>query len=178
MTELLPFHFSLSGTGEGNGNPLQCSCLENPREPGGLPSLGSHRVGHDWSDLAAAAAKANYFPQASALSSNIKLEIIFHLCSQSKSTLHDQGGWECLHCDIKSYQPLSHFSHVWLFVIPWIVAHQAPLSMRFSRQEYWNGLPFPSPEDLPHPGDEPGPPALQADSTVWATREALLCLLH
>ena len=44
--------------GEGNGNPLQCSCLENPRdgEPGGLPSMGLHRVGHDWSDLAAAAA--------------------------------------------------------------------------------------------------------------------------
>ena len=42
---------------EGNGNPLQCSCLENPGdgEPGGLPSVGSHRVGHDWSDLAAAA---------------------------------------------------------------------------------------------------------------------------
>ena len=41
-----------------NGNPLQCSCLENPGtgEPGGLPSMGLHRVGHDWSDLAAAAA--------------------------------------------------------------------------------------------------------------------------
>ena len=101
----LHFHFSLSCIGEGNGNPLQCSCLENPRdgvawwasvygvaqsrtwlsdftfifhchasekemaihssilawripgtgEPGGLPSMGSHRVGHDWSDLAAAA---------------------------------------------------------------------------------------------------------------------------
>ena len=57
-TERLRFHFSLSCIGEGNGNPLQCSCLENPRdrEPGGLPSLGSHRVGHDWSDLAAVAA--------------------------------------------------------------------------------------------------------------------------
>ena len=54
-TEQLHFHFSLSCIGEGNGNPLQCSCLENPRdgEPGGLPSMGSHRVGHDWSDLAA-----------------------------------------------------------------------------------------------------------------------------
>ena len=54
----LHFHFSLSCIGEGNGNPLQCSCLENPKdgEPGGLPSLGSHRVRHDWSDLAAAAA--------------------------------------------------------------------------------------------------------------------------
>ena len=94
-TERLPFHFSLSCIGEGNGNPLQCSCLENPRdggawwaaiygvaqsrtrlkwlssegngnplqysvpgteEPGGLPSMGSHRVSHDWSNLAAAAA--------------------------------------------------------------------------------------------------------------------------
>ena len=56
-TEQLHFHFSLPCTGEGNGNPLQYSCLENPRdgEPGGLPSIGSHRVGHDWSDLAAAA---------------------------------------------------------------------------------------------------------------------------
>ena len=49
MTERLPFHFSLSCIGEGKGNPLQCSCLENPRdgEPGGLPPMGSHRVGHD-----------------------------------------------------------------------------------------------------------------------------------
>ena len=45
---------SLSCIGEGNGNPHQCSCLENPRD-GGLPSMGSHRVGQDWSDLAAAA---------------------------------------------------------------------------------------------------------------------------
>ena len=48
-TERLPFRFSLSCIGEGNGNPLQCSCLENPRDgkPGGLPSMGSHRAGHD-----------------------------------------------------------------------------------------------------------------------------------
>ena len=44
------------------------------------------------------------------------------------------------------------------------VARQAPLSMGFSRQEYWNGLPFPSPGDLPDPGIEPGSPALQADT--------------
>ena len=56
MTERLHFHFSLSCIAEGNGNPLQCSCLENPgtEEPGGLPSMGSHRVRHNWSDLAAA----------------------------------------------------------------------------------------------------------------------------
>ena len=49
MTKRLHFHFSLSCIGEGNGNPLQCDFLENPRdgEPGGLLSMGSHRVGHD-----------------------------------------------------------------------------------------------------------------------------------
>ena len=44
------------------------------------------------------------------------------------------------------------------------VAYQAPPSMEFSRQEYWSGLPFPSPEDLPNPGIEPRSPALQADT--------------
>jgi len=53
-------------------------------------------------------------------------------------------------------------SHVRLFVTPWTVAHQAPLSMGFSRQEYWSGLPFPSPGDLPDPGIEPRSPTLQA----------------
>ena len=47
---------------------------------------------------------------------------------------------------------------------PWTVARQAPLSMQFSRQKYWKGLPFPSPGNLPYPGVEPGSPALQADS--------------
>ena len=55
-------------------------------------------------------------------------------------------------------------SHVKPFVTMWTIAHQAHLSMTFSKEEYWNGLPFPSPGDLPHPGIEPGSPALQADS--------------
>ena len=55
-------------------------------------------------------------------------------------------------------------SHVQLFVTLWAVAHQVPLSLGFSWQEYWSGLPFPSPEDLPNPGIEPMSPALQADS--------------
>ena len=55
-------------------------------------------------------------------------------------------------------------SHVQLFATQWTVTCQAPLSMGFSRQEYWSGLPFPSPEDFPNPGIEPGSPALQADS--------------
>ena len=55
-------------------------------------------------------------------------------------------------------------SRVRLFATPWTVARQAPLSMGFSRQEYWSGLPFPSPGDLPDPGMEPGSPALEADA--------------
>ena len=54
-------------------------------------------------------------------------------------------------------------SRVQLFVSPWTVAHQAPLSMGFSRQEYWSGLPGPPPGDLPNPGIDPRSPALQAD---------------
>ena len=53
-------------------------------------------------------------------------------------------------------------SHVQLFATPWTVACQIPLSMGFSRQEYWSELPFPSPGDLPNPGIEPRS-ALQAD---------------
>ena len=53
-----------------------------------------------------------------------------------------------------------------LFATLWIVAYQAPPSMGFSRQEYWSGLPFPSPGDLPNPGIEPGSPALKADTLI------------
>ena len=60
--------------------------------------------------------------------------------------------WNC--------QPLSC---AWLFATAWTVAHQAPLSMGFSRQEYWSGLPFPYPGDLPNPEIKPGSPALQAN---------------
>ena len=56
---------------------------------------------------------------------------------------------------------LSRFSHVQLSVVLWTAACQAPLSLRFSRQEYWSGLPFPSPENLPNQGSNP-----------------FLCLLH
>ena len=55
-------------------------------------------------------------------------------------------------------------SHVRLFAIPWTVAYQAPSSMEFSRQEYWSGLPFPSPGDLPDPGIKFRSPVLQADA--------------
>ena len=61
---------------------------------------------------------------------------------------------------------MKSLSRVRLFAPPWTVAHQAPPSMEFSRQEYWGGLPFPSPGNLPGPGIEPGSPALWADALV------------
>ena len=56
------------------------------------------------------------------------------------------------------------FSRARLFATPWTVAYKTPLSMEFSRQKYWSGLPFPSPGDLSNPGIEPRSPALQVDS--------------
>ena len=67
---------------------------------------------------------------------------------------------------VHAYTPcvLSLFSHLRLFATPWTVARQVLLSMGFSRQEYWSGLPFPLPGDLPDPEIEPGSPALEADA--------------
>ena len=80
-----------------------------------------------------------------------------------------QGKWKV---KVKS------LSCVRLFAIPWSVAYQASLSMGFSRQEYWSGLPFPSPGDLPNPGVERSP-ILWADAfTVWATREVSRGPMH
>ena len=66
---------------------------------------------------------------------------------------------------------LSSFSHLGLFATPWTVACQAPLSMAFFRQEYWSGLPYPPPVDLPNPGMEPASPELTegffATRTTW-----------
>ena len=62
---------------------------------------------------------------------------------------------------------LKLLSRVRLFATPWTVAYQAPLSMDFSKQEYWSGVPFPSPGDLPNTRIKPGSPALQADSLLF-----------
>ena len=59
---------------------------------------------------------------------------------------------------------MKSLSRVQLFATPWTVAYQAPPSMGFPRQEYWSGLPFPSPGDLPNPGIKPGSPTFQADA--------------
>ena len=67
---------------------------------------------------------------------------------------------QCRKVKVKSLSPVQ------LFVTPWTVAHQALLSIGFSRQEYWSRLPFPSPGHLPSPGIKPWSPALQVDSLL------------
>ena len=143
-------------------------------EPGRLQSMGSHRVRHDWIDLAAAAA-------AAAAADMLTLTpfsplptiqwILFFLPQKTPSFLFSSPTstftlwivvvWLlrpgrltvclCYWCLLFGVQ---------LFVTSWTIAHQAPLSMRFLRQEYWSGLPFPSPGDLPNPRIEPASPAL------------------
>ena len=69
-------------------------------------------------------------------------------------------------CYLNTQQWVKSLSRVWLFATPWTVAYQALPSMGFSRQEYWSGVPFPSPGDLPDPGIEPGSPTLYADASL------------
>ena len=65
---------------------------------------------------------------------------------------------------MKERKKVKLLNHVQLFATPWTIAHQFPLSMGFSRQEYWSELPFPSLGDLPDPGTEPRSPALHTDA--------------
>ena len=83
--------------------------------------------------------------------------------------------WECICSPITSLQvpayvmtrsEVKSLSRAWLFVTPWTVAYQVPLAMGCSRQEYWSGLPSPSPGDLPDPGIEPESPMLQVNSLL------------
>ena len=90
----------------------------------------------------------------------------WRICGEKETLLHF---WGC-----KLIQPVGRIvwkevkslSRVRLFAIPWTIACQATPSMGFSRQDYWSGLSFPSPGDLPDPGIEPASPALQADSLL------------
>ena len=88
-----------------------------------------------------------------------------HLQNITLSPMKDAKGLRYDSCSQSEVRCWS-FSRVRLFATPWTVAFKAPLSMGFSRQEYWSGLPFPSPGDLPKPETEPGSPTLQADSLL------------
>ena len=86
-------------------------------------------------------------------------EELSNLCSLLGIYSQYLGGSRSLHA-----HKLNRFSHVQLFVTLWTIAYQALLSMGFSRQGYWRGLPCPPPGDLPNPGIESRSPAFQADS--------------
>ena len=90
------------------------------------------------------------------------------------SLLHSSCHLNCYTTTMTFACMLSHSSRVLLFVTPGTVACQALLPMGFSRQEYWSGLPYPSPGDLPNPRNEPVPPALQADSLTQSHWGSLL----
>ena len=159
-------------------------------EPGGLLSIGSHRIWHDWSDLAAAAAILHrvYVPQLSypficwwtsrlLPCPGYYKQSKMYLIEKAQRNSDVKGPWlicffilllfsfslffkvYVLCCPL-----LTHFSHVWIFATLWAAAHQAPLSIEFSQQEYWSGLPCPPPGDLPDLGFKPASPALQMDS--------------
>ena len=127
--ERLHFHFSLSCIGEGNGNPLQCSCLENPRDGGAC-----------WAAVYGVAQSRTRLKRRS---------------SRSSSTYFNVKKSERVSRSIMSDS-----------VTPWPTACQDSLFVGSSGQEYWSGLPFPSPGDLLNPGIELGSVALKADSLL------------
>ena len=126
--------------------------------------------------------KCSYFPKCSielihiVHNPNIHMETQNPLMSQNYLRKEEQS-WRLHTCWlIKHYKAAGTktvsaaaitfqlLSHVWLFATPWTVCRQAPLSMGFSRQEYWSGLPFPSPGNLPDQAITPRSPVWQTDS--------------
>ena len=107
-------------------------------EPVGLPSMGSHRVGHDWSDLAACSEVIYiyYFCMGEILSDDVLLCIPSHIILVWWSHVRSS---ESTTVDLHAACMLSHFSLVQLFATLWTVACQASLSLGFSRQEYQSG---------------------------------------
>ena len=91
-------------------------------------------------------------------------------------------GLQCSSLCQSSCAVLSCFNHVWLFATPWTVTHKAPLYMEFSRREYWSGLPFSTPRDLPDPGIELVSPVLWILYllSLWGSLSVKLgkCILH
>ena len=152
-------------------------------EPGGLPSMGTHRVRHNWRDLAAAVVLATPVPTgwAHEHGSHSDRGGIWDWFQQHWRLLPKGvlaiGSTACPTCQQQRLRPIPPcggisqgnevvvsslhcvssvaFCCVWLLVTPRTVAHQAPLSMGFSRQECWKGLPCPPSGDLPNPGMEP-----------------------
>ena len=142
---------------EGNGNPLQDSCLENPMNRGALVSF-------DYSLICLYTRTSIIFWQADICVVWITEWSLNYVIWQDLGPSFSSSGIFCLSAWTgMKWRDDSH-SVMSSSVTPSTVAHQTPVSIDFSRWEYWNGLPFPSPGDLPDPGIEPSSPELQADS--------------
>ena len=157
--------------GGGHGNPLQYSCLENPMDRGAWQAT-DHEVPKSQTQLTKHTTEWLSTAQEYLCKGHLSkfwpwlgLPSVLNPPAASqfppiwpKALLFGCTPWQGILvpvCVCGSHSVLSDS------VTPWTVAHQAPLSMGFSRQEYWSGLPFPSPGDLPYPGIEPSSPALQ-----------------
>ena len=131
---------------------------------------GERRHGEEALDVAAERERADSCPRGWGSGAGLA-----HLVKQSRPLKHRAlcvpvgtilWGWPkssfvfSLNGSSNAWSEVKSLSRVRLFVTPWTVASQVPPSTGFSRQEYWSGLPFPSPGDLPDPGIEPGSPAL------------------
>ena len=121
-------------------------------EPGGLQPIGPKRVEHNWVILSVTWSQRMLTWNKVIL---IRVEISRRIEWILGVKIWRTWIW------ISSVQLLSR---VWLFVTPWTVDYQAPLSMEFSRQKYWSGSPVPSPGDLPDPRIKSRSPAMQVDS--------------
>ena len=155
-TERLHFHFSLSRIGEGNGNPLQCSCPENPRDGGAW-----------WAAIYGVSQNRTWLKRLSSSSSSSSKTVIHRwllLMVESKT----RSCWFVLCLCVLSALVMFNFATLWT------VARQAPLPMGFFLQEYCSGLPFPSPGNLLDPGIKLTSPVLAGGFffTTVATWEA------
>ena len=103
-------------------------------------------------------------PHCSPCSLSTVLHYLFLIFNYESAITHLQETWKIQNKVTYSSTTCQSLICVQLFGISWTVACQAPSSMEFSRQQYWSGLPFPSPGDFPNPRIEPRSPALQADS--------------
>ena len=139
-------------------------------EPGELWSMGSQGVGHDWAtELNWREPPLNLRFRVIQNGEGFFLLLWMQLQQLSQGCSEASSLWVCFYicfCLFNYFRWLTCelLSHVQLFATPQTITHQAPLLMGFSRQEYWSGLPFPSPEDLLDSGIEPWSPALQTDS--------------
>ena len=156
--------------GEGHDKPLQYSCLENRMDRGAWQAI-IHWVikSQTWLKWLNTAHGNQILSQ----SQGLLWLILCYYYYQSVFLIKQRSNWDKFKetSGIFLACTFPFLEHAWkcysliraqIFMTQWIVALQAPLSLEFSRQEYWSGLPFPFPGDLPNPGIEHGSPALQA----------------